>query len=269
MNRNPEIGKELEAISPAVANLSLRMPFQIPEGYFELFPNRIVQLISSGILPEKETETNTFFPTKPESLSPFVVPDGYFEELSGNILAKIRENNSESSDAELQRISPLLSQIDRKAPFHIPVNYFENLDIKSVVVPVQKETGRVVSLSFRKKWINYAAAAVITAVLAGTVYFFSMVTGNADQMSPPPVAQINSTEKDSLGVSPEALSSFLAQTDGIMADEMIEMDMIAGQADLAILAINENTITEILQDLPDQAIQEYMSEYPDSQLNTN
>jgi hypothetical protein len=269
MNRNPEIEKELDAISPAVANLSLRMPFHIPEGYFELFPARIVQLISSGILPEKEMETNTSFSTKPEIISPFAVPEGYFEELSGNILAKIRGNDSESRDAEIQRISPLLSQIDRKVPFNVPVNYFENLDIKSIVVPAQKETGRIVSLSFRKRWINYAAAAVITAVLAGTVYFYSMVTGNVDQMTAPPVAQINSTEKDSLGVSPEALSSFLAQTDGIMADEMMEMEMIAGQADLAILTINENTITEILQNLPDQAIQEYMSEYPDSQLNTN
>ena len=83
------------------------------------------------------------------------------------------------------------------------------------------------------------------------------------------MAQNEILVKDSLEVSPEALSSFLSQTEGIVADEMIEMETITGQKDLAILSITENTIQEILNDLPDQAIQEYMSEYPEVQLNTN
>jgi len=125
-------------------------------------------------------------------------------------------------------------------------------------------------MNSRKRWINYAAAAVITAVLAGAVYFFMQVTGNPDPVPSNPIAQ-NETPpvKDSLEVSPEALSSFLSQTEGMVADEMLEMETITGQKDLAILGITENTIQDILNDLPDQANQEYMSEYPEVQLNTN
>lgn len=269
MKRNPEIGKELETISPAVANLSFRMPFCLPEGYFESLPGLVLELIKKQKLIDSETTENVIFDSKPAILSPFTVPDGYFEGLSANILSKIKEAENESVTAELQRISPLLAGFDRKIPFSVPENYFENLDISSSIVPAPKETGRVVSMNFRKRWINYAAAAVITAVLAGSVYFFTQVTGNADPVTPVPVAQIDVPEKDSLEVSPEALSNFLSQTEGIVADEMLEMESITGEKDLAILGITENTIQEILNDLPDQAIQEYMSEYPEVQLNTN
>jgi len=270
MKRNPEIGKELETISPAVANLSLRMPFCVPEGYFESLPHQILESVKNETLIGEETTENAIFDSKPAFLTPFSVPEGYFEGLSANILSRIKETNNESITAELNRISPLLAEFERKNPFSIPENYFEDLNISSAIIPAPKETGRVVSMSIRKRWINYAAAAVITAVLAGSVYFFMQVTGNnADPVAPTPIAQNDVSEKDSLEVSPEALSNFLSQTEGIVADELLEMENITGQKDLAILGISENTIQEILNDLPDQAIQDYMSENPEVQINTN
>ena len=269
MKRNPEIGKELEIISPAVANLSFRMPFYIPEGYFESLPHQILELIKNENCIDSEITEKSIFDSKPAILSPFSVPEGYFDGLSANILSKIKETEDESVIAELQNISPLLAGFERKIPFSVPEKYFENLDICSAIISTPKETGRVVSMGTRKRWINYAAAAVITAVLAGSVYFFIQLTGNTDPGTSNPMAQNEIPVKDSLEVSPEALSSFLSQTEGIVADEMLEMETITGQKDLAILSITENTIQEILHDLPDQAIQEYMSEYPEVQLNTN
>lgn len=269
MKRNPEIGKELESISQAVANLSFRMPFYLPEGYFESFPHQILEFIKNDNITGTETIENVIFNSNPGILSPFSVPEGYFNGLSANILSKIKETEDESVTAELQKISPALAGFDRKTPFIVPENYFENLDISSAIVPVPKETGRVVSMNSQKRLINYAAAAVITAVLAGSVYFFMQVTGNNEPVFSNPMAQNEIPVKDSLEVSPEALSSFLSQTEGMVADEMLEMETITGQKDLAILGITENTIQDILNDLPDQAIQDYMSEYPEVQLNTN
>lgn len=269
MKRNPEIGKELETISPAVANLSFKMPFCVPEGYFESFPHQLLLFIKKENIIGTETTENVIFNANPAILSPFSVPEGYFDGLSANILSKIKETEDDSVTAELLKISPVLAGFERKNPFIVPENYFENLDICSAIVPATKETGRVVSLGSRKRWINYAAAAVITAVLAGAVYFFTQVTGNNYPDTSTPMAQKETPVKDSLEVSPEALSSFLAQTEGMVADEMLEMETITGQKDLAILGITENTIQDILNDLPDQAIQEYISEYPEVQLNTN
>ncbi len=269
MKRNPEIGKELESISPAVANLSFRMPFYVPEGYFESLPHQILEFIKNDNIKGAESTENVIFNSNPAILSPFSVPEGYFDGLSANILSKIKEKEDDSVTTELRKISPILAGFDRKTPFIVPEKYFENLDISSAIVPAPKETGRVVTMNFGKRWINYAAAAVITAVLAGTVYFFIQVSGNNDPVTSNPMAQNETPVKDSLEVSPEALSSFLSQTEGMVADEMLEMETITGQKDLAILGITENTIQDILNDLPDQAIQEYMAEYPEVQLNTN
>lgn len=269
MKRNPEIGKELETISPAVANLSFRMPFFVPEGYFESFPHQLLLLIQKEKFTGIETTENVILNSNPAILNPFSVPEGYFDGLSANILSKIKETEEDSVRAELQKISPALAGFDRKTPFIVPENYFENLDISSAIVPAPKETGRVVSMNSRNRWINYAAAAVITAVLAGSVYFLLQVTGNNDPATSNPMAQNETPVKDSLEVSQEALSSFLSQTEGMVADEMLEMETITGQKGLAILGITENTIQDILNDLPDQAIQEYMAEYPEVQLNTN
>ncbi len=178
MNRNPEIGQELLGLSPAVANLSARMPFHVPEGYFELFPERMLDLLRAEHEFEQASAKSTIFDTKTPVSGPFMVPDGYFEGLSGNILNKIRENSAESAKS----------------------------------IPGQQQTARVISMGSRKKWLNYAAAAVITAFLAGALYLYSSISGNDIPVSTQPLAAVEQSEKDSLQVSPEALSSFLDQT---------------------------------------------------------
>ena len=178
MNRNTEIGNELAAISPAVANLSSKMPFRIPEGYFELFPERMMLLIRAQ-MPESGNEAMPSFGQNLVNSTPFSVPEGYFEGLSGNILSKIKNAENESAADEINRISPVLANLNKVNPFVLPEGYFENLEILAAR-SVREEKGRVVAMGSWKKWMNYAAAAVITAILAGAVYFNLSSSGNSD-----------------------------------------------------------------------------------------
>lgn len=235
MKRNPEIGQELLGLSPAVANLSARMPFHVPEGYFELFPERILDLLRAEHEFEIASAKSTIFDAKTDISGPFMVPDGYFDGLSGNILNKIRDNEVESAK----------------------------------FISGQKQTARVISMAGRKKWLNYAAAAVITAFLAGAIYLYSTISGNDVPVSSQPLASVEKIEKDSLQVSPEALSSFLDQTDGLVESEVFEMDVDSIAQNLAILEINEMEIRTILEGLPDDAISKYISENPDTEVVTN
>ncbi len=235
MNRNPEIGQELLGLSPAVANLSARMPFHVPEGYFELFPERMLDLLRAEHEFELASAKSTIFDEKTPISGPFMVPDGYFDELSGNILHKIREIEVES--------------------------------VKSI--PGQKQSARVISIGGPKKWLNYAAAAVITAFIAGAIYLYSTMSGNEIPVSSQSMAQVEKLEKDSMQVSPEALSSFLDQTDGLVETEVFEMDVDSIGQNLAILEINEMDIRTILEGLPDDAISKYISENPVAELVTN
>jgi hypothetical protein len=266
MKRNPEIGQELLGLSPAVANLSARMPFHVPEGYFELFPERMLELLRADQELDPTITKSSIFDEKPVVSGPFMIPDGYFEGLSSNILTKIRENDVESVQSELERMSPMLANADRKNPFAVPAGYFENLDIQSSIISGQKQTARVISMGGRKKWLNYAAAAVITAFMAGAIYLYSTISGNDNPVLIQPLAKI---EKDSLQVSPEALSNFLDQTDGLVESEVFEMDVDSIGQNLAILDMDEMEISNVLQSLPDDAINKYISENPDNRGTTN
>jgi hypothetical protein len=267
MKRNPEIGQELLGLSPAVANLSARMPFYVPEGYFELFPERMLDLLRAE--HELESNQSSIFDTKTGISGPFMIPDGYFEGLSDKILGKIQQNEVESVHSELERISPLLAKSERKNPFEVPVGYFENMDLQTAINHGQENTGRVISMGSRKKWLNYAAAAVITAFLAGAIYLYSTISGNDMPVSTQPLAMVEKSENDSLHVSPEALSSFLDQTDGIVETEVFEMDVDSIGQNLAILELDEKEIRTVLQSLPDDAISKYISENPDTEGATN
>jgi hypothetical protein len=56
---------------------------------------------------------------------PFSVPEGYFDNLAGNIMARI-QGTELSAREEIQSLSPLLANLDRKMLFSIPQDYFEN-----------------------------------------------------------------------------------------------------------------------------------------------
>lgn len=220
-------------------------------------------------MPEVSLDEMPAFGPKLGNSTPFSVPEGYFEGLSGNILSKIKNQEIESASDEINRISPVLADLHKVNPFVLPEGYFENLEILDVVNPVREEKGRVVAMGSWKKWMNYAAAAVITAILAGAVYFNISSSGNSDPELSQAVAQIDTPESDSLDLSPEALSSFLEQTNSPVAEDFLEAAEIMEQKDLAILEVNETSIKSALENLEDGAIQDYILENPDAGLSSN
>jgi hypothetical protein len=143
------------------------------------------------------------------------------------------------------------------------------MDIQASITPIEKQTARVITMGGRKKWLNYAAAAVITTFLAGAIYLYSSLSGNNMPTSVQPLAKVENTPSDSIQVSPEALVNFLDQTDGLVESEVFEMDVDSIGQNLAILDINETEIRTVLQGLPDDAISHYMAENPEAENATN
>jgi hypothetical protein len=72
--------EELENLSPILAGISKKMPFMIPEGYF----NAAAEDVSEWV---KEEEIPEFL--KAGKRMPYEVPVGYFENLPGVLLKKI------------------------------------------------------------------------------------------------------------------------------------------------------------------------------------
>jgi hypothetical protein len=95
MKRKEEIQKELELLSPAVANLSLELPFAVPAGYFDEFPAHMASLMS-------HEEPVLSLPK--ENAHPQTAPAGYFESLPDKIMDRIRSLES-SEEAPVVSIS--------------------------------------------------------------------------------------------------------------------------------------------------------------------
>lgn len=129
--------------------------FQVPEGYFENLSERML------------TSIVNMAPDDFESVKANVheVPDGYFENLSNNILAKIRELYPLTVTEEISGISPLLSSLRGKNTFTVPEGYFESFagSVQRELVPVG---GKIITMKPRRTWLQIAAAAVVTGVIA-------------------------------------------------------------------------------------------------------
>jgi hypothetical protein len=224
MNRHPDIVKELASISPAVANLDHTFPLVVPEGYFESLPDKILQRIREMETPAEELESLSPLLAGMEKKTPFAVPEGYFESLASRVSIDIAATD----------------QIEPAKP---------------------AAPARVVSIGSFRNWTRYAAAAVVTAVIAGSAFYFLRTqdakTGElANQV-------VASGQKDTLPVSEDALLGFLDETDPLPGDDVLFSQDTLVPKDLAILELNENRITEILQELPDDALQAYMAENPE------
>lgn len=97
----------------------------------------------------------------------FSVPAGYFDGLPDRIMQKIRllEDKKDTAADELVDIAPLLHAMARRNVYAVPEGYFE----QAIVQP----PARVVLMQRPRKWMRYAAAAVLTGAIGTGIFFAS------------------------------------------------------------------------------------------------
>jgi len=159
MENRQDILQELRGISPLVADIQPVNPFTVPDGYFSALPATILEKIRiESLLVNASVDT-------------YGVPAGYFDRLAGNILSKIKANLSETR-AELDEVAPLLNTISRREVFTAPAGYFEQTDLVAAARNAKKEA-KVISMRKANRWIQYMAAAMMTALLITGAFLFT------------------------------------------------------------------------------------------------
>ena len=73
--------EELQQLSPLLAGISRKMPYSVPNGYFEQLGNEAPFLMQDEVLPQVLQNA--------DKSMPYLVPNGYFENLPGIILSKV------------------------------------------------------------------------------------------------------------------------------------------------------------------------------------
>jgi hypothetical protein len=139
MTGKDEILNELKANSPGLENASRQMPFSLPDGYFNAFPENMLLKVAPA--PVRE------------------VPEGYFDNFATQMLQKVR---TLSVQDELESIAPNLNTIGKTMPFSLPEGYFETWE--PALPKVQQVPAKVVQMR-TNVWKPWAVAASIVATL--------------------------------------------------------------------------------------------------------
>jgi hypothetical protein len=144
-----DIIQELNGLgSNLPADLSQNI-YAVPADYFEGFASQVIARI----------QAEAYISSLPNE-NPYHVPAGYFDGLQDRIISFIRNHpDYQTSQEELESISPLLSGLNKKPVYSVPENYFEQLDIKTPQPEV-----KVISIA-KRSWFKYAAAAVVVGMI--------------------------------------------------------------------------------------------------------
>ena len=131
MQNRKDISNELLEISQLMAEMEApKNPFEVPAGYFESLPGRIMERIKTAYSGELKNEIEALSPLLSrleKNNVPYAVPDNYFENFPEKLLSRIKAEKAKDVVEELSLLCPLLSQADKKNPFSTPDGYFNEL----------------------------------------------------------------------------------------------------------------------------------------------
>ena len=162
MENRQNIVQELQDISSLLADMPLVNLYAVPYGYFESLPGIVLDKIRiEALLADASAKT-------------FTVPQGYFERLPSTILSQIKagENRLTEETAEIDIVAPFLNMISRQNVYAVPEGYFEQVNFADAAQNQKKET-KVVTLRKARRWMQYAAAAVVAGVLVTGAFLFT------------------------------------------------------------------------------------------------
>jgi hypothetical protein len=176
--RNNDIANELRELVPGALWPGL-VPSngEVPAGYFEQFPAQILQKVLAADALQNDITAGEQDPGMLSSLLtevpknyPLSAPADYFNQLPAQIMQKIRAAEVQE---ELETLSALLAEAPKTCPLSVPTDYFDQLStniIANITIPVAEIPSRHIKL--RRRYIKWAAAASLLAVMGSSSLFF-------------------------------------------------------------------------------------------------
>lgn len=235
MNHREEITAELKQIDPLMAQWPFQMPYSVPVGYFDVIAEKLLEQASTELAVEKSQA--------------YAIPAGYFDQLPGNILAAIHKQEVVQ---ELEELAPSLNFVSKQMPYErteLPA-----LNMEAIMERVAMDKIPVIQMPVRKvrKWMPYAAAAVVTGVILATAFLFNGTTG--EETNSLNYAQVDVSQEMSK-LSEEELNTYLATTEKLVIN--------TGDRDMyGIEALPE--VDEHIEMSSDDELKQYLNESTES-----
>ncbi|MFT3846671.1 MAG: hypothetical protein QM725_16545 [Lacibacter sp.] len=241
MARSTEILNELAAISTTVSGIGAKMPYSLPDDYFDTLDTVIMARIAAG----GHEETSLLQTLDKEMLQ--TVPEGYFDGLAGTIMSKIKSAAEPSVEEELQTLSSVLAGINRTNPYEVPSDYFDSL---AGNITSKANEAKVVSLFSQKIWKRFAVAAAFILFAGFGLKFFMQNRDKQETVSAIPQIKTEEQIKTELAqISDEEIINYLkANADAKDAEviaSLVDQSKLPNEADYMDDAFLESFMKEL------------------------
>jgi len=256
MTQKDNIVQELKDLQSPLANYSQSNAYAVPAGYFEGLAEQVLNKIRAMEAASAAEELGYLSPLLSQvgKTMPYTVPQGYFEGMEDSLVSAAMYGQ-QSAGEELETISPLLSGLKKDMPYQVPAGYFDTI---TTAMATENKPAKLVSMGGSRKWFRYAAAAVVTGVIAllGFLYLDRDNAGSSSGMS---VAKFEKTIlKEIRKTSDTVLNEFVKQFDeaGLSTEETAATDTHSEAKDL-------------LKDIPETELKQFLDETADAETSTD
>lgn len=253
-NRNT-ILNELNDISSTLGNLNPQNLYTVPNGYFEGLPTQVMNRIKAFEAANAKEELEYLSPllSKVSKEMPYAVPVGFFQNFDDNVMQRIGENVNhlpkespkesfvtfgQTSDEEIEALSPLLSSLKNKNPYSVPAGYFDSLETK-----VEKKEAKVISIT-KRRWYRMAIAAAVIGIVALT----GLLLFNRDSTIKEPEKWVKNNVINK--VSNEKINEFVTLVTPDDSQKPAEENEAATQAE----------VKELMKDVSQKEIDEFLND---------
>jgi hypothetical protein len=256
MTPKNNIAQELRDLESSLADLSAQNTYSVPEGYFDQLADRVlsrIRAMEAATAAEELGHLSPLLSQLPKTM-PYTVPAGYFESLESTLVSVAMYGEQEAAE-ELENISPLLSGLKKEMPYSVPAGYFDTI---SAPVAASQPAAKVVSMGSSRKWFRYAAAAVVTGVIA-ILGFLYLSNGNTETTEGTSMARYQkSMLKELKKTSDTELNEFVKQFDeaGLSAEETASTD-------------TNKEVKELLKDIPETELKQFLDETAETETSTD
>ena len=243
MAQREYILQELREINSSLAGIEQYPIYQVPLGYFDNLGSEIMKKARASEAADANEELSHLSPVLSgiSKTGPYSVPSGYFQSIEEKLTEIVFTSKDQTVEEELETLSPLLLQLKDKPTYSIPEYYFEELKQPNrAVVTAQKS--KVISIASRK-WVRYAAAAIVVGMVATIAFTFLNKKETIEQPADKSFAWI---EKNLKKVSTDDINAFVESVSTESA-EIVKADA-------------KDEIRYLLKDVTDKEIQDFLND---------
>jgi hypothetical protein len=242
-------------LSPALQQAN-NNPYTVPQGYFDHLPETILNRVKATDADNPNEELDILSPLLSQigKKMPFSTPAGYFNEVGENAIAGAQA--IDFVNIELENLSPLMQGLKRIMVYQVPAGYFVQLPGQVMKAIKAQQPAKVVSMSFTRRVLRYAAAAVVAGLIITAGWFYNnRGTGSEGGLT---------TQTEQLdGISDEMLQKYLENQTPTPAENVIA-------ATTAVDELDANDMKDMLADVTDEDLQQYIEKYSTlKEVNTN